>query len=308
MYHYVRPAPEELPFFRYLHVDDFIRQLDWAAGQGRFVPRDEFLDCVEQGRTIEDGIVLTFDDGLADHYDHVLPMLAERNLWGMFFVSSGPHADGRMLDVHRIHRLLGAFGGTRMLAALDEMVEPAMFTEHDLDQDRILAQNDDQDTARFKRMMTYHLKAEWRGIVLDRLMRCLCADERDLVAETYLGPAQIREMQQAGMIMGGHGISHAVLGTMALDDQRREIDQSMAFLEEATGGLEVRSFCYPYGGFYAFTADTERLVAEAGCRFAFNVEPRPIAAEDFARRPMALPRFDCNQFPHGTARMGGGKV
>ena len=29
MYHYVRPWPEDLPYFRYLHIDDFCRQLDW---------------------------------------------------------------------------------------------------------------------------------------------------------------------------------------------------------------------------------------------------------------------------------------
>ena len=36
MYHYVRPAPEQLPHFRYLHVTDFARQLDWFADQYGF--------------------------------------------------------------------------------------------------------------------------------------------------------------------------------------------------------------------------------------------------------------------------------
>jgi hypothetical protein len=38
--------------------------------------------------------------------------------------------------------------------------------------------------------------------------------------------------------------------------------------------------------------------------FAFNVEPRDISAGDLSRRPQALPRYDCNQFPHGDARLG----
>ena len=31
MYHYVREAAERLPYFRYLHIDDFAQQLDWFA-------------------------------------------------------------------------------------------------------------------------------------------------------------------------------------------------------------------------------------------------------------------------------------
>ena len=43
MYHYVRPVPEELPFFRYLHVDDFARQIDWLMQNHRLVSRDELF-------------------------------------------------------------------------------------------------------------------------------------------------------------------------------------------------------------------------------------------------------------------------
>ena len=86
--------------------------------------------------------------------------------------------------------------------------------------------------------------------------------------------------------------------------QAREINESFAFLEQATGGLELRTFCYPYGGFHSFTSETERLLDAAGCRFSFNVEPRDIAAADLSGRPQALPRYDCNMFPHGAARMG----
>ena len=50
MYHYVRPAPEQLPHFRYLHVTDFAKQLDWFADQYGFVTREEFFASLETGR------------------------------------------------------------------------------------------------------------------------------------------------------------------------------------------------------------------------------------------------------------------
>ena len=67
MYHYVRPVPTQLDYFRYLHVDDFRRQLDWFAARYSFIERDAFLRSLREGRACE-GIVLTFDDGLSDHF------------------------------------------------------------------------------------------------------------------------------------------------------------------------------------------------------------------------------------------------
>ncbi|MGH6750376.1 MAG: hypothetical protein ACRECI_13805, partial [Methyloceanibacter sp.] len=70
MYHYVREAPNRLPYFRYLHVDDFARQLDWFADSNRLVRRDEFDEAYRTG-CVPQGFVLTFDDGLADHHRFV---------------------------------------------------------------------------------------------------------------------------------------------------------------------------------------------------------------------------------------------
>ena len=67
MYHYVRPVPEKLPHFRYLHIDDFARQLDWFGRHDYLLSRAEFDTACETGKAT-DGVVLTFDDGLADHY------------------------------------------------------------------------------------------------------------------------------------------------------------------------------------------------------------------------------------------------
>ena len=38
-YHYVRPADPDLPFFRYLHLEDFRAQLDFFRRRYRMVSR-----------------------------------------------------------------------------------------------------------------------------------------------------------------------------------------------------------------------------------------------------------------------------
>ena len=110
MYHYVRPSADGLPYFPYLSLADFERQLDDFASDYGFVGRDDFVRWVEGGPA-PGGVLLTFDDGLRDHAEFVLPALQARGLFGLFYVSSGPAMTGRILDVHKVHLALGRLGG-----------------------------------------------------------------------------------------------------------------------------------------------------------------------------------------------------
>jgi peptidoglycan/xylan/chitin deacetylase (PgdA/CDA1 family) len=306
MYHYVRSVPDGLPYFRYLHLDDFRRQLDHLAATFGIVSREAFLDALAGGGCPA-GVVLTFDDGFADHAEHVLPELLGRGLWGIFFVPTGPYATGTLLDVHRIHLLVGRLGGRTALAHLEEHLDPAMLAHGHVEEFQRLPyarHDDDEATTRFKRILNYFVDTTWRPRLLDRLMAQCFGAEAHLAASFYLTRAEIRALHDAGMLVGSHTATHPVLSTLDLAAQAREIDESFGFLDAVTGGLSVRGFCYPYGGFHTFTADTERLLAARHCRFAFNVEPRDVEAADLRGRPLALPRYDCNVFPFGRARMG----
>jgi len=59
------------------------------------------------------GVILTFDDGLRDHYKYVFPKLKEHNLWGIFYISTAPFHNKKLIDVHRIHMLVGKYGGRK---------------------------------------------------------------------------------------------------------------------------------------------------------------------------------------------------
>ena len=94
MYHYVRPSAGGLPHFPYLSLADFERQLDDFASDYGFVGREDFVRWVEGGPA-PGGVLLTYDDGLRDHAEFVLPALQARGLFGLFYVSSGPAMAGR---------------------------------------------------------------------------------------------------------------------------------------------------------------------------------------------------------------------
>lgn len=114
MYHYARHSHKNFPYFRYLSVENFCKQLDFFEKTFGFVRREDFLNLAHDTsgfENLKNKILLTFDDGFIDHYSFVLPELLKRKLFGLFFIPTGVYGRQKALDVHRIHYLLGMGGG-----------------------------------------------------------------------------------------------------------------------------------------------------------------------------------------------------
>jgi peptidoglycan/xylan/chitin deacetylase (PgdA/CDA1 family) len=309
MYHYVRPAPDQLPYFRYLHIQDFARQLDWLGERHGFVSRDAFELALATGEAPA-GVVLTFDDGLADHHEHVLPELCKRGLFGFFYVCTSPLERCKLLDVHRIHLLLGRLGGQRALKRLTGRLREGMLSDAhrgEFNEATYANQDNDLATNTFKRILNYLISYDVREGILDELFDEEFADEGNAARRFYLDADQIRDMDHAGMVIGSHGVGHYVFSKLSLSRQREEITGSFTALSRILG-KPVDTFCYPYGGRHTFTADTVALLQEAGTRFAFDVNARDITSADLAGMPHALPRYDCNMFPNGLASTGAARA
>src|SRR5262249_59122499 len=114
---------------------------------------------------------------------------------------------GRLLDVHRVHWILGRLGGLRAMELAKELVSDAMLSHAHVEDFRRLTyvlQDNDAATNLFKRTMNYFIAYEHREAILDRLMvRVLDGiDERDLKSRFYLSRDQIKTMHRAGMTIG----------------------------------------------------------------------------------------------------------
>jgi peptidoglycan/xylan/chitin deacetylase (PgdA/CDA1 family) len=303
MYHYVRPGSLGWERLKYLHLDNFRRQLDWFAQNVGFVSREEFQESLVSGEP-GSGAILTFDDGFADHYSYVFPELVSRNLWAIFFIPTAVYSNRRLLDVHRIHLITARCGGAACLAAVNEVVTDDMLADAHVDEFKVRTYNrfdDDADIIAFKRVLNYFIGYEYREQALDRIAAKLKV-KLPSAADFYVSPSQLKEMTESGMQIGSHSVNHLVMSKIDRDQQRREIESSFEYLNRVAG-TRVETFCYPYGGFHSFTGETEALLTQAGCRCAFNIEPRDISSEDLRSRVQALPRYDCNHFPFGVAGM-----
>ena len=109
MYHYVREEDEQFPLFKFLHVEDFKKQLDYFSENFTILHPNTLKESILTGREA-DGVILTFDDGVKDHYNFVFPELMKRRLSAIFYISTGIYGNNKVLGVHRLHLLLGRFG------------------------------------------------------------------------------------------------------------------------------------------------------------------------------------------------------
>jgi len=309
MYHYIREGMKSLPYFRYLSFKNFKRQLDYFEKKFGLVTYDEFYTFLEKPDTynrIKDKVILTFDDGFSDHYEYVLPELNRRKTFGFFYIPTGVYNRKKALDVHRIHFLLGRYGGKFLIDTIQEKIESEML----IDKHRKEFMNfpySDQDndfyTQEFKKIFNYYISYDFRESILDTLVYQL-SDEDEIFNKMYMTQDQLKELHKEGMVLGSHSVNHLIFSKLSDEEQYKEIQDSFSFLERLVGDLYIKSFCYPYGGFHTFTHKTEEILSQVGCRFSFNVEHRDIEKSDFEKRPQALSRYDCNYFLYGKASMG----
>ena len=80
---------------------------------------------------------------------------------------------------------------------------------------------------------------------------------------------EAREMRDAGMAIGSHTRSHAILGRLSPELQKQEVEDSKKEIEARIGG-RVRGLAYPVGAKDCFSEATERIALNAGYSMCFS--------------------------------------
>ena len=250
MYHYVSPDDSNLPFFNNLNIDTFRRQLDFFDKEYGFLSKDRYINSIKEGRDVE-GVVLTFDDGFRDHYQYVLPELKKRELWGIFYITTGIYEkqEKSLLDVHRVHFLKGKYGAKKILEELNYLISDKMINKKNVAKFKkniYLSDSYNNEEKRLKELLNYSIKYQYRREILDKLMLEFF-DEEEMYDKVYLRQEEVVSLAKYGNIVGSHTHSHKVLSRLTYEEQFDEVNRSFNYLESLVGKNSYRSFCYPHG-------------------------------------------------------------
>lgn len=296
MYHYVRDRGDEAEAgtgIPGMPVMVFQAQLDYLAKKHTFVSWPDVRMAVQDQRPLPDSAcLLTFDDGVLDHYIHAFRVLRERNISGLFFVMDRFENEGLTLP-HKIHFLLARLGITRLREVIWDNLHAAQ-REQFLEAEKKYAPKYpplslENQINLLKSILQRDLSSDVDS-VLGNLFEAYIGSERETARNYFLNPAQIQEMAAGGMHFGGHSHSHPWFDWIDSEARVVEIKASAERLQRIEPG--PWAFAYPYGG---LSEDSPALLQQHGFVAAFTTQTQ-LRHPD----PFFIGRLDAEE----TAQMG----
>lgn len=279
MYHYVRnPEMTPYPGIKSIREEAFISQVDNLQKQYEFVDLEKMLDFLNgKYKPSKDLCVLTFDDGLHEHGGFVTDVLADRGIQGMFFIPTACIKDNIVLPVHQNHFLLASLDFDYYQKTFIENLHeyyPSLNLEVDKNKVAKTYRWDNEAVASFKYLINYILERPVRNHILSTVFASEFGDESSFAKELYVSWNTVVEMQNKGMIIGGHSHTHQVLAHLSDEEQANEIKSSSKLIREHTKLQHHYPFSYPFGKQTTFNNKTISLLKEYGfdCGFTTVVD------------------------------------
>lgn len=221
---------------------------------------------------------VTFDDGYADVATTALPALRAYGVPATLFVTTGPVAEGGEFWWDELERIVLA--PPSLPDVLDVPVGPERLAWS------FAADGDRPSLYRSLHRRLGRLPGAPRAAALAALRAWAGVEDGRRDTHRPLAPDEIAAIaRDPSMTIGAHTVSHSYLGSLADDEQAREIAGSKRTLE-ALAGRAIEHFSYPHGDHVPATLAHVRA---AGFRIACGSACAPVAGDV---DPFDLPRVE----------------
>lgn len=299
MYHYVRPIKNsKYPGIKGLEIINFKKQIMFFREKFGFQDLNFLLNTsfLEHNPT---PAILTFDDGLKDHFRYVYPILKDENIQGLFFPPAKPILENIVLDVHKIHFILSMESDKSKI--VQDIFENILSYQKDYDLEdpenlwhklAISSRFDTGEVIFIKRILQRELPIKVRTDITNELFKkYVTTNESEFSKELYLSLDEIDEMRENGMYFGSHGYSHQWLSYMSEENLNTELEKSVKFCERISPNAE-KIMCYPYGDYNEFVLNKIKNFGFIG---GLTTKTGDVELND--KNLFILNRYDTNDFP-----------
>lgn len=234
---------------------EFESLLDFYQKDHKIISADEYSEKVKNGQLREDEVCLTFDDALKCQFDIAYPVLKSRGIKAFWFVYTSPFVGVlEKLEIYRHFRFYSFadidefYNAFFTLACecekeLNCNVEKALKEFHPdeyLKEYSFYTVND----KKFRYMRDCVLKEEKYNFVMDKMIEKYHYDVAENAKKLWLSEENVKEMHQAGHIIGLHSHTHpTVMTDKDFDGQYQEYGKNKEILESLIG---EKVYCISY--------------------------------------------------------------
>ena len=289
-FHYIRDELYNNPGIHPFSTKNFLELIEYCQSQGEIVNPENFFKKKLNPNKIS--FLLTFDDGLVDHYK-ILPILNKNNIKGIFFLCSGYYNNQEMLTIHKIHHIR---------SKIDERT----FNQYFFDELNIIKFNykiyadkaskfylyDHKKNALMKYLLNFVLSKK----VIDKLIYKISCKHKinfnDIAKKLYLTIEQIKKIHSFGNVIGLHGHTHSKLNNIG-KISKIEIEINKKFLSKYDLDNKFNSFAYPYGREIALPKNLNKFLKNNNLGYCFTMEKK---ISDNNYRKENISRFSPNNY------------
>lgn len=258
----------------------FAAQMDFVKQRFNVVSMTEVLAWLcGDGALPAKPLLITFDDGYRDNLDNALPVLQQRNLPAVIFLTTD--YTGEILPFYW-DLIAYCFHHTPRTAVDLPLVGPRQWQRDEKSRARVMA----EWLNLLKRAPD---EEKWRAV--RQLPRALEVPvPADAFAGLHLSWDQVRTLVTSGIEMGAHTQSHPILTRISLEQAQREVTGSKHRIEMEIN-RPVTTFAYPNGSTADFNPDLQKLLRQEGFEAAFTLVPGPTHPTEVRRAPLAIRRI-----------------
>ncbi len=228
MYHQVLPGEDIMRPFE-ITATHFEQQMHWISENFQPVDLIEGILATLEDRLPAGAIAVSFDDGYENNLSVALPILDRYRIPATFFIASD------YLD-----------GGIMWNDAVLEMFRLVSLGTLDLSHLSLGVYSITKDVERFPAALTVlkqlrHLPFKERSQKVFALTQGYA-----LPTGLMMSPPQVKSLHDAGMVIGGHTLSHPILTKVSRDEAWYQIHRNKEVLESIIDA-PIHCFAYPNG-------------------------------------------------------------
>lgn len=270
MYHHVKDRKHPFSWVNGVSEKRFRAQLEKIQKRYRVIGLDDYVRYLYgEAKIPSRAAVLTFDDGLKDHYRVVFPILRKLGLPASFFPISRSVREEILTIAHKNHFLFHTFPIPELREIIQKEVSPRFRDIEKSEGHALAAQTryrfDNQDTAALKYFVNHCLPDNIRKLVISRVFKKTFPEENEIAREFYLSEQEIKEMSGAGLEFGSHSHNHFVLSHASPRAQEQELRLSKNYVERLIK-KPVATLSYPFGHVGEFNETTISIAKKLGFR------------------------------------------